>query len=101
MIKKIEALSIVATLAAILVSPSFAGEQRGDGGTTPIGGNGPDVEAAICAFSGLEDDPVSGEEVEPGETQTPHYVEGFFPPPGSASVCQFANPGRSNQPPPE
>ena len=45
--------------------------------------------ASICSFSGMEDWTASGDHprggiaVTPGVTQTPHFVEGFYPPPGT------------------
>jgi len=83
-----------ATIVGIgLAAPSFAGEQKGNGGSTPIGTYV--VLAALCAFSGLEDvDP------SPGDTQTPHEEGGNTYPGGVASVCQFLNPGKNPKPPP-
>ena len=64
-----------------------AGEVNGKGEFTPIH----DWIAAICAFSRLEDDEVLGGR---GVTQTPHFVEGFYPLPGEAAVCAILNPGK-------
>lgn len=97
MIRKFVLLSAVALAGMSLADLSVAGERRGDGGWTPIGTYA--VIAAICAFSGLEDHQHGDEPagpVVPGETQTPHSVDGQTNPPGVASVCQFLNPGRSN-----
>jgi len=107
MMKKIETLSLAAALTACLVAPAYAGERRGDGGWTAIDWNG-SVAAADCAYSGLEDyheegsesDPLPGSDgsVVPGDTQTPHAVGGFYPPPGAASTCQYDNHGRKPSP---
>ena len=94
MTSKFFSLATVATAGIILASPAFAGEVNGKGESTPIR----DMIAAYCAFSGLEDgDPLNPDAPSgPGVTQTPHYVEGDYPPPGSAAVCSWLfNPGRS------
>jgi hypothetical protein len=78
-------------LAASLVAPAIAGERTGNGGVTPIGTHV--IVAAICSFSGLED--FNGGAVVPGDTQTPHESGGTIAPAGSASVCQFLNPGNN------
>ena len=93
MIKKSLVFAAVTTLGVGLSSSSFAGEQRGDGGSTPIGTYV--VIAALCAFSGLEDVNPS-----PGDTQTPHEEGGNVFPPGVAAVCQFLNPGKNPKTPP-
>ena len=87
MTSKFISLATVATAGIILASPASAGEVNGKGEFTPIH----DWIAAICAFSGLEDDEVLGG---PGVTQTPHFVEGFYPSPGEAAVCAILNPGK-------
>jgi hypothetical protein len=87
-------MTIVATAGIIFAAPTFAGEVNGNGESTPIR----DYIAAFCAFSGLEDDPVLGGR---GVTQTPHFVEGDYPPPGAAAICQFINPGKNPTQPPE
>ena len=78
-------------LAVSLVAPALAGERTGNGGFNPIGTHV--VVAAICAFSGLEDDPL-----EPGNTQTPHESGGIIEPAGVASICQYLNPGNNPKP---
>jgi hypothetical protein len=93
MIKKSFVFAAVTILGVGLSAPSFAGEQRGNGGSTPIGTYV--VIAAICAFSGLEDVNPS-----PGDTQTPHEEGGNVAPPGVASICQFLNPGKNPKTPP-
>ena len=93
MIKRSTLCAAVATLGVGIASPSFAGEQKGNGGTTPIGMHV--VFAALCAFSGLEDVNPS-----PGDTQTPHEEGGNIFPAGVASVCQFLNPGKNPKTPP-
>ena len=85
---------IVATaivMAVSLVAPAVAGERTGSNGFNPIGTH--IVVAAICAFSGLEDN--DGGDVEPGNTQTPHESGGNVLPAGVASVCQSLNPGKN------
>ena len=95
----------LALLAAVavgvgLAAPSFAGERGGNGAWTPIGTYV--VVAAICSFSGLEDQDHGGPvgDVVPGVTQTPHAEGGHTNPPGVASVCQFLNPGKNPKPGP-
>ena len=78
--------------AISLVSPALAGERTGNGGFTPIGTHV--IVAAICSFSGLEDFE-GADEVVPGNTQTPHESGGTIEAPGSASVCNFLNPGKA------
>ena len=100
---------LVAMLAAAMVmtmaGSAFAGEINGNGKSTPIRG---EAHNSICAFSGLQDgegpdDPISG----PGHVQTPHGEPDYdlYFPPGSASLCQWANNGaahsqRPQTPPP-
>ena len=93
MTNKSSFFAAVTILGIGLSSPTFAGEQRGNGGSTPIGTYV--VVAAICAFSGLED-------VNPsrGDTQTPHEEGGHVLPAGVASICQFLNPGKNPKTPP-
>jgi hypothetical protein len=93
MIKKTFVFAAVTVLGVGLSSASFAGEQRGNGGQTPIGTHV--VIAAICAFSGLEDVNPS-----PGDTQTPHEEGGHVLPAGVAAICQFLNPGKNPKTPP-
>ena len=78
-------------LGISLVSPVLAGERTGNGGFNPIGTHL--IVAAICSFSGLED--FNGGAVVPGDTQTPHESGGTIEAPGSASICQFLNPGNN------
>ena len=93
MSKKTFVFAAVTILGVGFSSASLAGEQRGDGGVTPIGTYA--VLAAICAFSGLEDvNPT------PGDTQTPHEVNGQIAPAGVAAICQFLNPGKNPKTPP-
>ena len=84
MTSKFFSLAIVSTAGIILASPTFAGEVNGKGDSTPIR----NFIAAICSFSGLEDgDPMHPDAPSgPGVTQTPHSVEGTFPPPGAAAA---------------
>lgn len=89
--KSVIAASAMA-LAISLVSPAIAGERTGNGGFNPIGTH--TVVAAICSFSGLEDFE-GADEVVPGNTQTPHESGGIIEAPGSASVCNFLNPGKA------
>jgi hypothetical protein len=91
--KKTFVFAAVTVLGVGFSSSSLAGEQRGDGGTTPIGTYA--VLAAICAFSGLEDVNPS-----PGDTQTPHEAGGQINPAGVAAICQFLNPGKNPKTPP-
>jgi hypothetical protein len=93
MIKKASFFAAVTILGVGICAPTFAGEQRGNGGATPIGTYV--VIAAICAFSGLEDVNPS-----PGDTQTPHEEGGNVAPAGVASICQFLNPGKNPKTPP-
>lgn len=102
---------LIAMLAAVMVTAmtgsAFAGEINGKGDSTPI--RDPGVPNSICAFSGLQDasgepgDPNAG----PGHVQTPHGEPDYdlYFPPGSASICQWANNGsahsqRPQEPPP-
>ena len=94
-------LAAAALIAMGVAAPSSAGERGGSGKWTPIGLGL--VPAAICAFSGLEDQhhpPAEPGDVVPGETQTPHYENGVIFPPGVASICQFLNNGKNPKPPP-
>lgn len=97
------ALKILAvTIGMILSHVSFAGERGGNGEWTAIDWN-PKTMAAICAYSGLEDQDHGGPvpDVVPGDTQTPHEENGFDLPPGVAQICQYLNNGRNpKQPPP-
>jgi hypothetical protein len=90
MSNKCMSMAIVATAGIILASPALAGEENGNGESTPIR----DYIASFCAFSGLEDDDALAGR---GVTQTPHYVEGEYPPPGAAAVCAILNPGKKPQ----
>jgi hypothetical protein len=81
-----------AIVLASLVSPAIAGERTGNGGFNPIGTHV--IVAAICSFSGLEDFE-GAEDVDPGDTQTPHESGGVIGEPGSASICQLLNPGHA------
>ena len=78
---KISALAAAAALTMGVAASSHAGERGGSGKWTPIGLGL--VPAAICAFSGLEDQhhpPEEPGDVVPGVTQTPHSEAGtIFP----------------------
>ena len=89
--KKSVIVASAIVLAVSLVSPAIAGERTGNGGFNPIGTHL--IVAAICSFSGLEDN--NGGAVVPGDTQTPHESGGTIQAPGSASICQFLNPGKN------
>jgi hypothetical protein len=78
-----------ASVMGVSAGSAFAGEVNGNGGDTPIRDY---TAASICAFSGLEDHADPHERGERRETQTPHYVEGNYPPAGSAGLA--CSPGR-------
>jgi hypothetical protein len=101
MLKKLVYLAIPALLGVSLASPSFAGERGGNGALNPIGLGL--TAAAICAFSGLEDQegpPGTFGPIVPGDTQTPHEEAGNILAAGVAKICQFLNPGNNPKPPP-
>lgn len=92
--RKILGLAVIGlvVLAGVgMPATALAGEVTGNGDSTPIGNWA--VDASLCAFSGLEDGTNgpgnTGDIVEPngpGATQTPHYEDGTFFPPGIAAT---------------
>jgi hypothetical protein len=79
-----------ASVMGVSAGSAFAGEIQGNGERNVPEHNHPG--ASDCAYSGLEDHPADREPGDPRETQTPHYVEGFYPPPGTAGFA--CSPGR-------
>lgn len=97
-IRKIVAASAICAAGVVGVSaPVLAGEVTGNGDYTPINTRESDSQAtpraAICAFSGLEDEePNAG----PGNVQNPKFdANGADYDPGSARACSFLNHGHS------
>jgi hypothetical protein len=100
MLKKFVYLTVPALVGVSLASPSFAGERGGNGELTPIGLGL--TAAAICAFSGLEDQegpPGTFGPIVPGDTQTPHEEGGNIAEAGVAKICRFLNSGRNPKAP--
>jgi hypothetical protein len=97
-VKKLVYLAIPALLGVSLASPSFAGERGGNGALTPIGLG--ITAAAICAFSGLDDQEVPPPggvwgPIVPGDTQTPHEEGGNILAAGVARICSILNHGKT------